>query len=117
MNTKQRSVLVAVGSAVVGVVLVVLAARALHWLAFGDEYKKLRQVQVGMSEQQVTAILGRPDLDYAKDTAPSNYYVDGYTHPKRAISAKLLIYIENEAIAYVYVGADGRVEEIFVGGS
>jgi outer membrane protein assembly factor BamE (lipoprotein component of BamABCDE complex) len=84
---------------------------------FEDEYRRLRSVEVGMSEEEVTAALGEPLHAYSSSTAPNPYYVDGYTFKEREITNKVLIFVESEAIAYVYIDPKNEVEEIFVGGS
>jgi hypothetical protein len=84
---------------------------------FGDEYDRFRQLQVGMSEADVLSLLGEPLEIHHAATAPTDYYVDGWSFERRAISNKVFIYIASEPICYVYFDRAGRVEYVFVGGS
>lgn len=94
-------------------------------LAFGclpDPCHEERQhfkdsVRVGKSEGHVRLGLGDPTYDYTQANAPTDFYVHGYTHPDRAISGRLLIYVASESICYVYLDKSGNVEYVFVGGS
>ena len=70
-----------------------------------------------MSEAQVRNLLGQPFREYDHDVAPSNYYVEGYSFERRAITSKVLIYIASEPIAYIYLDHKGIVEYVYVGGS
>jgi outer membrane protein assembly factor BamE (lipoprotein component of BamABCDE complex) len=84
---------------------------------FEEEYRLFRQVKNGMTEAQVTELLGQPYRSYEKSNAPEDYYVKGYSFKKRAITNKVLIYIKVEPICYVYLDQNGIVEDVFVGGS
>jgi outer membrane protein assembly factor BamE (lipoprotein component of BamABCDE complex) len=84
---------------------------------FEDEYKRFESVKVGMSEDEVRAKLGKPVHSYSKADAPESYYVEGYSFKEREISNKALIFVASEAIAYVYLDNNNKVEEVFVGGS
>ncbi|MEX2093773.1 MAG: outer membrane protein assembly factor BamE [Pirellulales bacterium] len=84
---------------------------------FEDEYQRFESVKVGMSEEEVTATLGKPLHVYSKADAPESYYVEGYSFRKREITNKVLIFRATEAIAYVYLDHKNEVEKVFVGGS
>ena len=84
---------------------------------FPEQYDKFREIRNGMTEAQVIEKLGTPTLVYTKENAPQDYYVDGRDYEKREISGKVLIFVRGEPIAYVYLGTDGLVEHVFVGGS
>jgi outer membrane protein assembly factor BamE (lipoprotein component of BamABCDE complex) len=84
---------------------------------FAADYELLRKVKVGMSEQEVRSILGVPQHEYEGATAPTPYYVKGWAYKERPITNKVLIYIRSEPIAYVWIDQNGRVEDVFVGGS
>ena len=64
-----------------------------------------------------TQILGQPWKVYHRDTAPKNYYVEGWTYKKRPIKEKVFIYLEGSPILYVYFDKTGKVEYTFIGGS
>ncbi len=70
-----------------------------------------------MSEDQVLTILGPPFKTYERDSAPEDYYVEGYAKKVRPITGKVFIYIGSEPILYVYFDESHRVEETFIGGS
>lgn len=84
---------------------------------FEEEYRLFRQVKNGMTEAQVTELLGQPNRSYEKSNAPEDYYVKGYSFKKRAITNRVLIYTRVEPICYVYIDQNGIVEDVFVGGS
>lgn len=106
----------------VGVVVLVLAG--LVWWGsqaidsvYGPEYERFEAIQVGMTEEQVRELLGDPLKVYDAETAPEDYYVEGWTFKRRPITNKVFIYIATEPIAYVWFDEQNRVEEVFVGGS
>ena len=79
-----------------------------------DAFKAIR---IGMSEEKAKEVLGAPSQEYDAKTAPADYYVQGYEHPKRKITNSVLIYIRGEWILYVYIDTKGIVEFTFTGGS
>ncbi len=106
-----------------GLVLIV-AFGALVFAGCGrlDSFKADRDhysdnAKVGMTEEEVRSRLGNPQYEYTKESAPADYYVSGWSHKKRDISHKVLIYQEGEPICYVWIDAAGKVEDVFVGGS
>lgn len=84
---------------------------------FAADYEQLRKVKTGMSEEEVRSILGVPQHEYNRATAPTPYYVKGWAYKERPITNKVLIYIRSEPIAYVWIDQNGRVEDVFIGGS
>ena len=84
---------------------------------FEDEYDLFRSVQIGMSEQDVIDLLGKPHRVYRAPDAPADYYVNGYARKQRPIKNKVFIYIGSEPIAYIYFDQQNEVEDVFVGGS
>ncbi len=84
---------------------------------FKAEYERFQAIKAGMTEQEVREKLGTPAHVYDKASAPEDYYVKGYSRKERPITNKVLIYIASEPIAYVYLDDQGKVEEVFVGGS
>ena len=84
---------------------------------WADQYAEFRKIKVGMTEAEVRAALGKPLHEYTQKSAPSPYYVKGWTYKERPISSKVLIYIKAEPIAYIWIDGRGRVEDVFVGGS
>lgn len=111
---KTIAVLLLIIAALVGFVLV---AKVAVQNTFGEEYERFRQVEEGMTEEQVRSLLGEPYRQYSRDSAPADYYVDGYSFKRRPITQKVLIYVGTEPIAYIYLDREGRVEEVFIGGS
>ena len=94
-----------------------MAVMAINKAAFEEDYKKLRVIKVGMTEQEVIELLGPPHRIYSRETAPKDYYVPGYSHKEREITQKVLIYTFTEPIAYYYIDGNSRVEAVFIGGS
>ena len=80
-------------------------------------YKEYRNIEIGMTLQEVEDRLGQPYKDYYKDNAPKNYYKEGWSYNKRDIINKVYIYLSGEPIAYIYFDDDDEVEYAFVGGS
>ncbi len=84
---------------------------------FEEEYERFRAIQPGMTEQEVRVHLGTPTREFERETAPADYYVEGWSFNERPITNKVLIYVGSEPICYVYLDDANTVEEIFVGGS
>ena len=76
-----------------------------------------KNARPGMSEDEVRSTLGEPYREYTKESAPWDYYVNGYEYKKREVTHKVLIYLVGDTICYVYTGPDSLVEEVFIGGS
>ena len=82
-------------------------------------------LHVGMTEAEVLARVGDPDVALTADQAAQHYYISGYTYHRRPIRGKVLIYepVPGQRgqflvlchIVYVYLDRDGRVEEVFIG--
>src|SRR5687768_6199998 len=96
-------------------VLLHLAIGCSNTGPFEKEYAAYRSIKPGMTEADVLAVLGHPDHQYTKATAPDDYYVKGYSHKRREITGKVFIYIGPEPIAYVYLDDNNIVEHVFVG--
>ncbi|HNQ21799.1 MAG TPA: hypothetical protein PKK06_01765 [Phycisphaerae bacterium] len=73
------------------------------------------QVHIGDTEARVVELLGEPNKQYERDGAPADYYIEGYGRRKRPITAKVLIYLGADMVFYIWLDADGRVEEVFQG--
>lgn len=105
-------------------VVVAVGLSVMVWLMLGkmdEHYEKLyeqyRVIKPGMTEEEVVQKLGMPSIVYSRDTAPNNYYVEGWAFKEREITNKLFIYRGGEPIAYIYFDNSGLVEDTFVGGS
>jgi hypothetical protein len=73
---------------------------------------------VGMSVPEVITALGEnPRHDYTRATAPSNYYVTGWSRRERPITGRVLIFFFGEPICYAWFDEAGKLEDFFVGGS
>jgi hypothetical protein len=99
------------------ILVVVMAALCAACSEFEEHRREFRKVKIGMTEAQVTELLGQPFRLYTKDDAPVDYYVKGYSYKERAITNRVLIYVKVEPICYVYIDQKGIVEDVFVGGS
>jgi len=78
-------------------------------------YERWRQIAVGDTEAKVRASLGTPRYEYDAASAPADYYIEGYGKPDRGITGRVLIYLERDLVLYVWIDADGRVEEMMRG--
>jgi len=104
------------------VILIILAVLLIYILIKSKErvfpkYKEYREIKIGMTQNEVENRLGQPYKVYLKDSAPEDYYIDGYSYNKRDITNKLYIYIDGEPIAYIYFDNYNKVEYVYVGGS
>jgi hypothetical protein len=81
------------------------------------ERESFKSIDIGVTADQVIRRLGEPRHRYDRQTAPDSYYVKGYSYKERPISQSVLIYVGIESILCVYVDANNRVEDVFVGGS
>lgn len=99
-------------------ILFIAGSLTNRWLYNDPDYKILQKIEIGMSEDQVYDILGKPAMKYEKDTAPEDYYVKGYYYRKRKITNKVLIYYKSlDRIVYVYIDKDKKVEFVGIYGS
>jgi hypothetical protein len=80
-----------------------------------DTIVKWNQIQVGDTEVSVRSRLGEPNIEYARESAPTDYYVSGYRRRERPITNRVLIYMGADLVLYVWVDDAGRVEELFRG--
>lgn len=116
--SRRTKITIGVTASVSVIVATLLVVNALVFnRAFKEEYIHFQSVKPGMSETEVLKLLGPPFKSYDKNTAPENYYIEGYSRKVRPITNKVLIYVSSEPIAYVYLDERSKVEEIFVGGS
>lgn len=101
------------------VLLGLVAFTNMYWRQQNEpDYSNAAGITKGMDEDEVRVRLGEPWRTYERANAPSNYFIEGYSHPNRAITGKVMIYFGgSDMIVYVYVDEDGRVEEKFIGGS
>jgi hypothetical protein len=114
---KMHKAAVTVGALTLAVyVMLALFGKGLEWFAWED-HKRFRAIKIGMSEAEVRSALGEPIFAYEGATAPADYYVKGYSFERRPITGRVLVYIGDEPIAYVYIDRAGKVEHVFVGGS
>ena len=75
-----KSKLVFGGAIVIFLLVLVFGVRVISDRMFGDEYRRLEVVKLGMSENKVIELLGNPHKVYYRDSAPKDYYVPGYAH-------------------------------------
>ncbi len=47
----------------------------------------------------------------------ADYYVPSYAYKRRSITGEVLIYVRGDMVAYFYIDRNGRVEDVFIGGS
>src|SRR5262245_9092897 len=71
------------------------------------------KIKVGDTETKVRSTLGKPQHEYDRAGAPSDYYVSGYGRKERPITHRVLIYFGGvDLVLYVWIGTDGCVEEL-----
>jgi hypothetical protein len=100
---------------VCGFAMLVLVLRL--WDPFGHREIESK-LRVGLTESEVVRLLGEePALTYNRESAPADYYVEGWSRKVRPITHRVLIFKLGEPICYVWLDEHGRVEDFFVGGS
>ncbi len=100
-------------------VVLFYAVGAYLWRDANEPYfSRAAAIKPGMAEAEVLDTLGEPWHVYDAETAPEDYYVEGYGYRKRRISNKVLIYFGGvDLIVYVYVDKHSKVEYVYIGGS
>jgi hypothetical protein len=93
-----------------------VVARRIFETILSSDYARFRSVKPGWTDAQVRATLGKP-YRTCRPAGPTPCYIPGWARPRRAITGTVYVYLGSEPIAYVFMGADGRVDEVFVGGS
>lgn len=106
-----------VAALAVGVVGPRRILRSLVETVISRDYARFRAVKTGWTEEEVRRRLGPPYRAYDRATAPKDYYVRGWARKERAITNRVLIYMGDEPIAYIYIDGENRVEDVFVVGS
>ena len=110
--------MVAILSVVIWVVAVVGFWSGVAYLVDPFGHREIRsKLSLGLTEAEVRAVLGEPRFEYDQDTAPTEYYVNGWSRRERPITGRVLIFMFGEPICYVWFDETGQVEEYFVGGS
>lgn len=115
--TLAAMLLFLVAALAVGVVGPRRILRSLVETVISRDYAKFRAVKTGWTEEEVRRRLGPPYRAYDRATAPKDYYVRGWARKERAITHRVLIYIGDEPIAYIYIDRENRVEETYIVGS
>ena len=94
-----------------------LALALWLWDPFGHREIKAK-LQLGLNEAQVIELLGeKPAHTYDRESAPVDYYVEGWSRKERPITHRVLVFMLGEPICYVWLDERGLVEDFFVGGS
>jgi len=104
---------------IVAIILIVyLGGAVLRYTS--HDYWTLSSIDIGMAEDSLIIKLGRPAIVYYAHEVVDKpeYYVEGYQRKEREITNKVYIYFKGvDLIAYIYIDANNRVEDIFIGGS
>jgi len=100
-------------------VLGVVAVGMFLWFLDPSGQRELAaKLRPGQTEAQVISLLGEePAFVYDRETAPVDYYVDGWSRKERAITHRVLIFMPGALICYVWLDERGLVEDSFVCGS
>lgn len=103
------------------VVILLVASLAITKVWFDDwrheTVEKWKRIRIGDSTTTLVETLGEPKLKFTRDSAPVNYYVDGYARKVRPINGSVSIYLERDLIMYVWLSPDDIVEDVFWGPS
>jgi len=107
---------------IVFLVILALAGLSIYLWAQGP-YKEIEKITKNLqTEKEVIEVFGQPYKTVYKGS--EDYYVKGYSFKEREIQNKVHIFFPKnrtdavaDIILYVYIGADGQVEDYFVGGS
>jgi hypothetical protein len=113
----KKSIFICIGLAVLAGCIVFCWAMLTIKSVVQEEYPLYKAISLGMSDREVITRLGQPKRIVTSPNYPSNYYIDGYSCKKRAITNKVFIYVGGEVIAYYYFNSENKVEDVFVGGS
>ena len=100
-------------------VLGLLAVGLFLWLWDPFGHREIEaKLHRGLTEPQVIRLLGaEPTHVYDRESAPVDYYVEGWSRKERSITHRVLIFMLGEPICYVWLDDRGLVEDFFVGGS
>jgi outer membrane protein assembly factor BamE (lipoprotein component of BamABCDE complex) len=103
----------AAGFGIMLAIALALSIYAYRWKNASPEYIKAKQIKIGMDEKEVYKLLGQPFKIYEKETAPENYYLEGYAIRKRRITNRVLLYgVGPDEVWYIYIDRQNRVEYI-----
>ena len=76
-----------------------------------------QKITIGMDRQQVASVLGPPLASYPSGTHPSVYGVQGYFCPQRISVGDVYVYVNGEAVCYIFFDPSGNVSAVDIGGS
>ena len=109
----------AISVAGAAVLVVLMVAPVLYEVNYERQDRApFEKIKIGMAEKQVRELLADHLSPVVAVPSMENYYIDGYSRREREITGKCLIYFgKYDAICYVYLDKDGKVEEVYIGGS
>lgn len=112
----RRRVIVGAAACLPGTVTFLAVRTTLdRWRAPAVERRE--RVSLGISESAVLDLLGPPYRRHDRADGVADYHVSGFARPNRDIAARVLIYMEKDMVLYVYLDHQGRMEDVFIGGS
>ncbi len=111
MNTREKLALIA--SPLVAIVVLWGAVQLMDLPKRQVEAK----LELGLTAAEVVERLGEPNHVHHADTAPEDYYVEGWARRERPITSTVQVFILGEPICYVWYDEEGLVEDWFLGGS
>jgi len=111
----RRIILSLIGLSVLALLTLMIETLMEDWRS--DVRNTWNSVTIGDSEADVIEKLGEPALTYGGETAPADYYVSGWARKERPITGKVCIYMRKDLILYIWLDGEGRVEDMFIGGS
>jgi len=109
----------AISVAGAAVLVVFMVAPVLYEVNYERQDRApFERIKIGMPEEQVRELLADHLSPVVAVPGMEDYYIDGYSYREREITGKCLIYFgEYDAICYVYLDKDNRVEDVYIGGS
>lgn len=77
------------------------------WKGMREEEMIKRMEKLGISCEAV----------YTKENAPKHYYLEDFSYKERPITNKVYIYTYGNFVAYYWIDKEGKVEDVYIGGT
>jgi|GEM_PF-3518479 len=102
-----------------GGIAVILVTVALAYLLFDDKptRDKWAKIEVGMTEARVVELLGTPRMSLTTSVELQDQYDMGWVCTRQSVTGRVLVYAESMLMLYIWLDADGQVEETCVASS
>ena len=102
-----------------GGMVVILVAAGMAYFAWYEKptRDKWAKIEVGMAESRVVALLGSPRMILNTSVELTDQYDMGWVCTRQSVSGRVLVYAESMLMLYIWLDADGQVEETCVASS